>query len=46
MAEVYASLIIKGVKTIDDVPKQIRDSVKQALIDKGYSELTGGGNAT
>ena len=31
MAVVYATLIIKGVKTIDDVPKIILEQVKQVL---------------
>lgn len=33
MAVVYATLIIKGVKTINDVPERIREQVKQVLID-------------
>lgn len=32
MAMVYATLIKKGLKTIDDVPEQIRDEV-QAILD-------------
>lgn len=32
MAKVYADLIRKGVKTIDDVPEQLRDKV-QAILD-------------
>ena len=39
MAEVYASLIIKGRKQIERVPEKIRDEVKQILIDKGFPEL-------
>lgn len=39
MAKVYATLIIKGMKTIDDVPKNIREEVRQLLIEMGYSEL-------
>lgn len=31
MAEVYANLIIKGKKTIDEVPEKIRDEVKAIL---------------
>lgn len=31
MAVVYATLIIKGVKTIDDVPEIILEQVKQFL---------------
>ena len=33
MAVVYATLIIKGRKTIDQVPAIIRDEVKQSLKD-------------
>lgn len=31
MAVIYATLIIKGVKTIDDVPEMIKNQVKQFL---------------
>lgn len=31
MAVIYATLIIKGVKTIDDVPEMIKEQVKQFL---------------
>lgn len=31
MAVIYATLIIKGVKTIDDVPEIILEQVKQVL---------------
>lgn len=31
MAKVYASLIKKGLKTIDDVPEQIRAEVEAIL---------------
>ena len=31
MAKVYAELIIKGIKTIDDVPDRIRDKVLEIL---------------
>lgn len=31
MAKIYASLIIKGLKTIDDVPNQLREEVKKLL---------------
>lgn len=33
MAVVYATLIIKGRKTIDQIPAIIRDEVKQILKD-------------
>ena len=32
MAKVYADLIRKGLKTIDDVPKKLKDDV-QAILD-------------
>lgn len=32
MAKIYATLIIKGLKTIDEVPEKIRDAV-QAILD-------------
>lgn len=44
MAAVYANLIIKGKKTLDEVPEKIRSEVKQLLIDQGYSELAEGEN--
>lgn len=31
MAKIYADLIRKGLKTIDDVPKKIRDEVQKIL---------------
>ena len=31
MAKIYANLILKGVKTIDDVPKKLRAEVKKLL---------------
>lgn len=39
MAVIYATLIVKGVKTINDVPAKIRDKVKQVLIDLDLPEL-------
>lgn len=44
MAAIYANLIIKGQKQIDEVPDKIRNEVKQLLIDQGYPELTEGEN--
>lgn len=44
MAKIYATLIIKGKKTINDVPTKIRDDVRQVLIDEGYPELAEGDN--
>lgn len=31
MAKIYVALIRKGLKTIDDVPEQLRDKVKKLL---------------
>lgn len=42
MYKIYADLIIKGLKTIDDVPLRIRDKVKQELIRRGREDLLGG----
>lgn len=39
MAVVYATLIIKGKKNIEDVPPRIRDEVKQVLIDLDLESL-------
>jgi len=33
MAIIYATLIIKGKKTINDVPDRIKEQVKEILID-------------
>lgn len=40
MHKIYADLIIKGLKTIDDVPLKIRDKVKEELIKRGREDLT------
>lgn len=34
MPKIYATLIRKGLKTIDDVPEKIRDEV-QKILDEG-----------
>lgn len=31
MAKIYAALIRKGIKTIDDVPERLREEVKTRL---------------
>ena len=31
MAKIYAALIRKGIKTINDVPEQLRDEVMKLL---------------
>lgn len=39
MAEVYATLIIKGVRTFDQVPKVIQPKVRAVLEDLGLADL-------
>ena len=39
MAVIYATLIVKGKKTIAQVPDTIREQVKQILIDLEVPEL-------
>lgn len=39
MAVIYATLIVKGKKTINDVPSVIKEQVKQILIDLDLPEL-------
>lgn len=39
MHNIYADLIIKGLKTIDDVPLRIRDKTKKELIKRGREDL-------
>ena len=36
MVKVYANLIIKGLKTLDDVPTRLREQVREYLIEQGY----------
>ena len=35
MIELYVSLILKGKRTIDQVPVKIREEVRQILIEEG-----------
>lgn len=39
MAVIYATLIVKGKKTLNDVPAILREQVKQILIDLEVPEL-------
>lgn len=39
MAVIYATLIVKGVKTFADVPARIKEQVKQVLVDLDLPEL-------
>lgn len=40
MAVIYATLIVNGKKTFADVPKLIKEKVRQVLIDLDLEELT------
>lgn len=39
MAVIYATLIVKGVKTFSEVPAKIKDQVRQVLIDLDCDHL-------
>ena len=39
MAVIYATLIVKGLKTIDEVPMTVRPQVKEILIAMDLPEL-------
>lgn len=39
MAPIYGSLIIKGEKVLSNVPKTIKEDVRQWLVDNGHEEL-------
>jgi hypothetical protein len=39
MAVIYATLIIKGVKTFADVPDKIKDKVREVLVALDCPEL-------
>ena len=39
MAVVYATLIVKGKKTIGEVPSMVKDQVKEILVDMDLPEL-------
>ncbi len=41
MAVIYATLIVKGKKTFDQVPEKLKDQVKQILLDLEREELAG-----
>ena len=38
MARVFATLIVNGRKTIDDVPERLKDEVEAILKEMGYGE--------
>lgn len=39
MAIIYATLIVKGKKTFEQVPEKIKEQVRQVLIDLECEEL-------
>ena len=39
MAVIYATLIVKGMKTFRQVPDKIKDQVRQVLVDLECEEL-------
>lgn len=38
MAKIYAALIIKGVKTLDEVPKALREQVEKMLAESSEND--------
>ena len=36
MSRIYANLIERGLKTLDDVPKKLKKDVEQILKNDGY----------
>lgn len=42
MEKIYADLIIKGLKDIEDVPLRIREKTVKELIKRGRDDLVGG----
>lgn len=39
MARVYADLIRKGIRSINDVPANLKEQVTQILMEMGFPEL-------
>ena len=40
MATIYANLIEKGLKTIEDVPERLREDVRLILAERGWIDAT------
>lgn len=40
MATIYANLIIKGLKSIEDVPERLREDVRRILAERGWNDAT------
>lgn len=43
MAKIYAALVRKGIKTLDDVPARLRDAV-ETLLAEAEKEAAGNGD--
>ena len=41
MARIYAALIRKGIKTLEDVPARLRDAVAALLQEDGFESFVG-----
>ena len=39
IAKLWAKKIIEGVKTFDEVPTQLKEQVRDILIENGYDDL-------
>lgn len=39
IAVIYATLIVKGKKTMSDVPANLKEQVRQTLVDLGCADL-------
>lgn len=40
MAAIYVNLILKGRKTFSEVPANLKELVKEVLLQTGHEELT------
>lgn len=40
MATIYANLIVKGLKTLEDVPERLREDVRLILAERGWTGET------
>ena len=39
MAKIYAALIRKGIKTLDEVPARLRNTVEALLAENGWADI-------
>ena len=48
MAKVYADLVMKGIKTMDEVPARLKEQVAQIVADaiQSYAEMVYAGEIT